>query len=246
MIDHATDNATQDAAEDVAELHQVDAEHDQAHAPAEKPRRGRKPKAPRDAAAREREADAEAIRRELREALSEKDAAKLKAMRERVVTGRGGAKAPAADATPEAAQPAAATNPVDAAAPGWPTRAQVESVRPVAQAVVVALAAVLAPTRYAFHERGEVTVTVAGRRVTTSAADALTDALATVGAKYMPDNAKTPEAYALATVAALFGGPALMHAAETYGPALAQKFGLGGGKSEAPAGSVRLEVVQGG
>ncbi|MFP2964047.1 hypothetical protein ACLEPN_41645 [Myxococcus sp. 1LA] len=106
--------------------------------------------------------------------------------------------------------------------PAWPSDAAINAWKPATAQVVTVAAVLLSGSRYALDST-VVEVEVCGKKVSATKADALVDALAPLAAKYLPDNANTPEAYAGLVLFAVFGAPALGHGMEKLAAAIERR-----------------------
>jgi hypothetical protein len=218
----ATDNSETGRPADAGAGTSVDAEHDE-RGPRARGRRGAggpKVREARDPSRRAMEADAEAIRRQLRSAMSERDGAKLKKLRQQLAAVEaGGEPAPSDAPVPLATQQE--TKAETAAKPLTPEEvAEFKNLGGVAAGI---LAAGLRTTRYNLDRT--IMVEQGGQLVDVSAQRALGDALAPVLAKYLPKALATPEGNLIAVAAAIWAAPAMEHAGELLGlgaPTVAQ------------------------
>lgn len=205
-----TPEATPDAP-DVAAVH----DQDDAGERAPKVRRARDPQR------RALEAEAEATRRALRKALAQKDAAKLRKLRE-AATGEGAPATVAERAPADVVQlrPQASAMPPATVTrgPNWPSEVSVESWRNIVAPVVGLVAAGLQGTPYALD--GQAEFTIGGQKRVLSKVDALADATSCLLAKYVPDAVNGPEMYAGAVLLGCFGGPILAKALDRLSGAI--------------------------
>jgi hypothetical protein len=164
------------------------------------------------------EADAEAIRRELRKALEGRDNVKLKRLRAQLVAVEAGHEPePPAEvaATPEPQQLQGPGGTGDNRAPSFPPPEAVAEMRNLGGVLAGVLGAGLKSTRYTLEK--PILVEDGGELKEVNAQVALGNALAPVLAKYLPRVLATPEGNLVAVAVAIWAAPAMQHGAEVLG-----------------------------
>lgn len=199
-----------DSAQTTAQVHELEDFDREPNPP-----RARKLRKARDPERRRLEAEAEAVRRELRKALRDKDSERLAELRaasrrrEPDPEQEGPTQPAGPAAAPAAAEPMSSPHP---RGPSWPSVDAIAEMAPLVAAGVAQLAPLLEGTRYSIS--GKRTVKLGDTTVDVDPQATLVQGLAPLAAKYLPTTIATPEGAAVLCLFMVFGAPAFAHALE--------------------------------